>query len=376
MDRLLRGCHPAVSFSYFALVIACTMFFMHPLCLALSLLGAGCCAAQLVGGRGLRQRIVWLLPMALLAALVNPAFVHQGATILTYFPSGNPLTLESILYGCASGVLLAAVVLWFVCVTDVITSDKVVYLFGRIIPALSLLLSMHAYVGELERTASFKDKIRKHADNVNIGLLSYPVLMAADILQHRATRVPVGKDQEQHLELTRRFARRFNQLYQVEFFPECQPYTFGGNLVKIPGLDGNGKMGKSEGNGIFLSDTDEAIRKKVMKAVTDSGPTAPDSPMPEVIANLFTLLKAVSTEDTVRHFTNLWNRCEIRYGDLKKQLAEDMIKVVAPIRTRIQDIIGDDAYLSRVVKQGAEKARESSSRTLSDVRRIKGIKPF
>ena len=142
MDRLLRGCHPAVSFSYFALVIACAMFFMHPLCLALSLLGAGCCAAQLVGGRGLRQRIAWLLPMALLAALVNPAFVHQGATILTYFPSGNPLTLESILYGCASGVLLAAVVLWFVCVTDVITSDKVVYLFGRIIPALSLLLSM------------------------------------------------------------------------------------------------------------------------------------------------------------------------------------------------------------------------------------------
>ena len=142
VDRLLRGCHPAVSFSYFALVIACAMFFMHPLCLALSLLGAGCCAAQLVGGRGLRQRIVWLLPMALLAALVNPAFVHQGATILTYFPSGNPLTLESILYGCASGVLLAAVVLWFVCVTDVITSDKVVYLFGRIIPALSLLLSM------------------------------------------------------------------------------------------------------------------------------------------------------------------------------------------------------------------------------------------
>ena len=142
MDRLLRGCHPAVSFSYFALVIACAMFFMHPLCLAPSLLGAGCCAAQLVGGRGLRQRIVWLLPMALLAALVNPAFVHQGATILTYCPSGNPLTLESILYGCASGVLLAAVVLWFVCVTDVITSDKVVYLFGRIIPALSLLLSM------------------------------------------------------------------------------------------------------------------------------------------------------------------------------------------------------------------------------------------
>ena len=241
---------------------------------------------------------------------------------------------------------------------------------------LSLLLSMHAYVGELERTTSFKDKIRKQPNNVNIGLLSYPVLMAADILQHRATRVPVGKDKEKQLKKTRRLARRLNQLYQVDFFPECQPYTFGGELIKIPGLDGSGKMGKSEGNGIFLNDSDAAIRKKVMKAVTDSGPTAPDSLMPEVIANLFTILKAVSTEDTVAHFTDLWNRCEIRYGDLKKQLAEDIIKVVAPIRERIQDIMNDEAYLSRVVKQGAEKARESSRATLAEVRRIMGIKPF
>ena len=215
-----------------------------------------------------------------------------------------------------------------------------------------------------------------HPDNVNIGLLSYPVLMAADILQHRATRVPVGKDQEQHLELTRRFARRFNQLYGVDYFPECQPYRFGGELVKIPGLDGSGKMGKSEGNGIYLSDTDEAIRKKVMKAVTDSGPTAPDSPMPEVIANLFTLLKVVSSPDTVQFFTDKWNRCEIRYGDLKKQLAEDIIRVVAPIRERIRDIAADEAYLARVVKQGAEKARASASVTVANVRRIMGIKPF
>ncbi len=242
---------------------------------------------------------------------------------------------------------------------------------------LSLLLSMHAFVGELERTASFKDKIRKQPENVNIGLLSYPVLMAADILQHRATRVPVGKDQEQHLELTRRFARRFNQISGVEYFPECQPYVFSGEgLVKIPGLDGSGKMGKSEGNGIYLSDSDEAIRKKVMKAVTDSGPTAPDSPMPEVIANLFTLLRVVSTEDTVQHFTDKWNRCEIRYGDLKKQLAEDIVKVVAPIRARIRDIAADEDYLSRVVRQGAEKARESAGKTLADVREIMGIKPF
>lgn len=241
---------------------------------------------------------------------------------------------------------------------------------------LSLLLSMHAYIGELERTASFKDKIRKQPENVNAGLLCYPVLMAADILLHRATRVPVGKDQEQHLELTRRFARRFNQIYGTEFFPESQPYNFGEASVKIPGLDGTGKMGKSEGNGIFLSDPDEVIRKKVMKAVTDSGPTAPDSPMPEVIANLFTIMKAVSTPDTVEHFTGLWNRCEIRYGDLKKQLAEDIIKTVAPILANIGDILADDAYLHKVASMGAERARASADRTVSQVREIMGITRF
>lgn len=241
---------------------------------------------------------------------------------------------------------------------------------------LSLLLSMHAYVGELERTASFKEKIRKQPENVNAGLLTYPVLMAADILIHRASRVPVGKDQEQHLELTRRFARRFNQIYGVEYFPESMPYNFGEELVKIPGLDGSGKMGKSEGNCIYLSDEDDALRKKVMRAVTDSGPTEPNSPMPDVIQNLFTIMKAVSTPDTVEYFTDKWNSCEIRYGDMKKQLAEDVVKTVAPIRERITEILADETYLPGVVKLGAEKARASASVTIEDVRQIMGIKPF
>ena len=241
---------------------------------------------------------------------------------------------------------------------------------------LSLLLSMHAYVGELERTASFKEKIRKHPDNINAGLLNYPVLMAADILLHRATRVPVGKDQEQHLEMTRRFARRFNQIYGVEYFPESMPYNFGHELVKIPGLDGSGKMGKSEGNGLFLVDTDDVIRKKVMRAVTDAGPTEPNMPMSEPIANLFTILKAVSTPDTVQYFTDKYNACEIRYGDLKKQLAEDIIKVVAPIREKIDAIKADDKYLHEVVGDGGRRARESAAKTLADVREIMGIKPF
>ena len=115
---------------------------MHPVCLVLSTLGGGWYVARLLGGKGLRRHLLWLLPMALLAAALNPAFVHQGVTILAYLPSGNPLTLESLLYGLAAGAILSAVALWFVCGTDVITSDKVVYLFGRVIPALSLLLSM------------------------------------------------------------------------------------------------------------------------------------------------------------------------------------------------------------------------------------------
>ena len=151
---------------------------------------------------------------------------------------------------------------------------------------LYLLLNMNAYVGELERTASFKEKIRKHPDNINAGLLTYPVLMAADIIIHKAKYVPVGKDQEQHLEMTRRFARRFNMMYEVDYFPEPSAYNFGQQLVKIPGLDGSGKMGKSEGNGIFLFDTPEEIRKKVMKAVTDAGPQSLNEEPSEPIKNL------------------------------------------------------------------------------------------
>ena len=242
---------------------------------------------------------------------------------------------------------------------------------------LSLLLGMHAYVGELERTASFKDKVRKNPNNVNIGLLNYPVLMAADILLHRADFVPVGKDQEQHLEMTRKLAHRFNQLYKTDFFnEEVAPFNFGMDLVKIPGLDGSGKMGKSEGNGIYLSDPDNVIRKKVMKAVTDSGPTEPNSPISEPIQNIFTIMEAVSAPDTIAFFKEKYATCEIRYGDLKKQLAEDIIATVAPIRERIEDIRNNDKYLHEVAQMGAEKARHSAQQTVDAVREIMGIYKF
>ena len=185
--------------------------------------------------------------------------------------------------------------------------------------------------------------------------------------------MPVGKDQEQHLELTRLYARRFNSIYGVEFFPESQPYNFGEELIKIPGLDGSGKMGKSEGNCIYLSDEDKVIRKKVMKAVTDSGPTEPNSPISEPVANIFSIMNAVSDPDTIQFFKERYADCSIRYGDLKKQLAEDIIRTVAPIRERIKEIYADEAYLSRVVAEGAEKARASAAATVAEVRRIMGI---
>ncbi|MDD3859031.1 MAG: tryptophan--tRNA ligase [Bacteroidales bacterium] len=244
------------------------------------------------------------------------------------------------------------------------------------IPELYLLLNMNAYLGELERTTSFKDKARKQPENVNAGLLTYPVLMAADIIIHHADKVPVGKDQEQNLEMARKFARRFNNMYSVEYFKEPVAYNFGKELIKVPGLDGTGKMGKSEGNGIFLADEEAVIRKKIMRAVTDAGPTEPNSKMPEVIANLFTIMDIVSTPDTVKFFKEKYANCEIRYGDLKKQLAEDVIKLIAPINKRIKEIDSDNEYLSKVAKQGAEKARESASKTLKEVREIIGFRRF
>jgi len=241
---------------------------------------------------------------------------------------------------------------------------------------LYLLLNMNAYVGELERTTTFKEKVRKQPENVNAGLLTYPVLMAADILIHNSDKVPVGKDQEQNLEMARKFAKRFNHMYGVEYFKLPEPYNFGEELVKVPGLDGTGKMGKSEGNGLYLSDEPAAIRKKVMRAVTDAGPQEANAPMAEPIANLFYLLDLLSTPDTVQHFRDSYNNCTIRYGDLKKQLAEDIITFTTPIRERINDIYNDSDYLRKVVKMGADKARESASKTVRDVREILGYRPF
>lgn len=242
---------------------------------------------------------------------------------------------------------------------------------------LYLYLNMLAYKGELEKTTTFKDKVRQQPDNVNAGLLTYPVLMTADIIIHRALYVPVGKDQEQHLEMARNFASRFNHRYR-DIFPEPVAFNFGEDLVKVPSLDGGGKMSKSENNlaTIYLNDEDDAIRKKIMKAKTDSGPAEKNSVMPDYISNLFQIMKLIGAEGSYEKYIDDFNNCTIRYGDMKKQLAEDMILFIRPIREKSEAIRNNENYLKEVMEKGAEKARKSAKATMELVREAIGLNYF
>lgn len=259
-------------------------------------------------------------------------------------------------------------------------TDKACFFVQSDIPEIAelyLYLNMLAYKGELEKTPTFKDKVRQHPENVNAGLLTYPVLQAADILIHRAVKVPVGKDQEQHLEMARNFAERFNYRYG-EILPLPYAFNYGDSLTKILSLDGNGKMSKSANQmaTIYLCDDDDSIRKKIMKAKTDSGPTEKGMPKPDYIQNLFTLLEITSSFDVITKFEDDYDDCTIRYGDMKKQLAEDMIAFIRPIREKAEAIQHDKDYLSKVIKTGADKARASAAETLKLVRKAMSLNIF
>lgn len=248
------------------------------------------------------------------------------------------------------------------------------------IPELYLILSMLSYKGELERATTYKDKVAKlkNKEAISAGLLTYPILMAADVVIHRATKVPVGKDQEQHMEMARTFVNRFNHMYGVDYFPEPHGFNFGDNLVKIPSLDGAGKMGKSESEKgtIFLYEEDDVIRKKIMRAQSDSGPAEPGQPKSVAVQNLFTLMEAVSAPDTVAFFDQEYQNASIRYGDMKKQLAEDVVAFTGPIRERMTEYAADEARLGKILQMGAEKARASAEKTINEVRNIIGIQRF
>jgi len=254
--------------------------------------------------------------------------------------------------------------------------DKVALYCQSHIPETSelyLFLNMLAYKGELEKTPTFKDKVRLHPENVNAGLLTYPVLQAADILLHRATLVPVGKDQEQHLEIARNYVNRFNKRYG-EVFPEPYAFNFGEELIKVPSLDGAGKMSKSENQmaTIFLADDDETIRKKIKKAKTESV-ADPAAPMPASVENLFLLLQLVCAPDVVSKFRADYQAGTVRYGDMKNELMEGMISFISPIREKAAQIQNDEPYLKKVMEQGAAKARASAAVTLELAREAIGL---
>ena len=242
---------------------------------------------------------------------------------------------------------------------------------------LYLYLNMMAYKGELEKTVTFKEKARENPDNVNAGLLTYPVLQTADIILHRASFVPVGKDQEQHLEMARTFANRFNHRYGV-VFPEPQAFNFSAKLIKVPSLDGTGKMSKSvnQMSTLYLADDDDTIRKKVMKAKTDNGPTAPNSEKPDYIQNIFLLMSLVSASEVSAEFEKKYNDCTIRYGDMKKQLAEDMVQFISPIREKTIQLLNDQKYLVNVMEKGAAAASKSAKATIEIVREAIGLKYY
>lgn len=242
---------------------------------------------------------------------------------------------------------------------------------------LYLYLNMLAYKGELEKTVTFKEKARQHPDNVNAGLLTYPVLQTADIILHRASYVPVGKDQEQHLEMSRNFANRFNHRYG-DVFPEPQAFNFNQELVKVPSLDGTGKMSKSVNQmaTLYLADDDETIMKKLKKAKTDTGGETADKGKPEAIENLFLLMRLVCEADVVQKYESDFSNGTIRYGDMKEQLGRDMIKFIAPIREKAVDILNNEKFLKEVMEKGAEKARKSAAKTMSLVREAIGLNYF
>ena len=239
---------------------------------------------------------------------------------------------------------------------------------------LYLFLAMHAYKGELEKTASFKEKARKQPNNINAGLLTYPVLMAADILIHRATHVPVGKDQENHLEMARDYVRRFNRIYKVDLFPEPKAFNYSGNLVKVPGLDGSGKMGKSEtgNNAIFLIDDEKTILKKIKKAKTDAGPQEKNAPIPQEIENLLYIAKLVSPE-TESHYRSAYLDASIRYGDFKNDLAKAVWSYIEPIHYKVKETRANEKLLNDVMAEGRIKAQKNARETLNLVREAIGL---
>ncbi len=235
-------------------------------------------------------------------------------------------------------------------------------------------LSINTYLGELKRTNSLKDIINKNG-NCNIALLTYPILMAADILIHNAHYAIVGQDQKQHLEIAKKIAIRFNKLYNVNYFNLPNAYNFEYNLNNILALDGINKMGKSISNNltIYLSDNPDIIKRKIRKVPTDNSLRKHNKPMNPSVASLFHLMNLTSSKQTYNFFSNEYKKMTISYNDMKNQLSQDIINLLTPIQNKTEELLNYKNKIIDIIQEGAIKARENSINTIKNLRDIIGI---
>jgi len=238
------------------------------------------------------------------------------------------------------------------------------------VPELSWYLSTVTSMGLLQRCHSFKDKVAQGVVPSH-GLFSYPVLMAADILIVKSDLVPVGKDQKQHLEVTRDIAASFHAVYGEEVFVLPEPFILE-EVAVVPGIDGR-KMSKSYDNTIEIFGPEKPIRKKIMSIVTDSTPV--EEPKPTVDNALYHLLKLFAPDDGEKRWVETaFREGGVGYGDMKKRLFEYYLQTFAAVRARYEELRNDPAEVERILVAGAEKARETAAPLVDEVRKAVGIR--
>ncbi len=237
---------------------------------------------------------------------------------------------------------------------------------------LAWILNCFTYMGELNRMTQFKDKSAKHADNINAGLFTYPVLMAADILLYQSDVVPVGIDQMQHLELTRDIAQRFNSIYGDVFtIPEAYIGKIGARIMSLQ--DPSKKMSKSDENpnaSIYLMDDPDTIRRKCKRAVTDSEGVIlyrEEQPGIRNLLDIYCACLGKSPEEAVREFDGCG------YGQLKEAVAEAVVSVLEPLQNRVKELEKDKAYIDRIIRENAQRAAGTAAKTLRKVQKKVGF---
>ncbi len=235
---------------------------------------------------------------------------------------------------------------------------------------LCLLIGMVTPIGELMRCPTFKEKAKKQPDNVNHGLFTYPVLMAADILGPKANLVPVGEDQLPHIEITRFIAKRFTNLYGEIF---KMPEALMEKAIRVPGLDGTDKMGKSEGNTIDLSDSADVIWEKLRVAVTDEQRERRSDPGRPYLCNLYTLHEFVSSAELVKEIDEECRSATIGCVDCKIKLALNITALLEPLQQRRIELAKRPDYIRQVLHEGGQRARAIIQKTVIEVREKMGL---